>query len=131
MHALLMHGPAKALPWSSPTVTHQTQASTQALGTALAQAVQAVKAYRGAVQADEGHSAAALALVKLHLEGGEQEAGCAACAQLLASQPHNLEARLLMVHLLCAKVCSDCLTSTGSVTEQHAPMLALSTVTAG
>ena len=68
--------------------------------------LQAVKAYKGAVQADEGHPAAALALVKLHLDKGEVEAGRSVCAQLLTTQPNNVDAQLLMVQLLCTQVSS-------------------------
>ena len=66
--------------------------------------MQAVKAYKGAVQAHEGHPAAALALVKLHLDKGDIEAARSVCAQFLASQPDNVDAQLLMVQLHCSQV---------------------------
>ena len=67
-------------------------------------AIQAVEAYQGAVKADAGHHAAALALAKLHLDRGEAEAGRAVCTQLLAEQPDSVQAHLLMVHLLSTEV---------------------------
>ena len=66
--------------------------------------VQAVEAYEAAVKADAGHHAAALALAKLHLDRGEEEAGRVVCTHLLAAQPDNVQARLLMVQLLSTQV---------------------------
>ena len=66
--------------------------------------LQAVEAYEGAVRVDGAHHAAALALAKLHLDKGEEEAGRAVCGQLLTAQPDNVEAQLLMVHLLATQV---------------------------
>lgn len=67
-------------------------------------AMQAVEAYEGAVRVEGAHHAAALALAKLHLDKGEEEAGRAVCAQLLTAQPENVEAQLLMVQLLSTQV---------------------------
>lgn len=65
---------------------------------------QAAEAYEGAVKADAGHHAAALALAKLHLDRGEEEAGRGVCTRLLAAQPDNVQAQLLMVQLLTTQV---------------------------
>lgn len=56
------------------------------------------------MKADAGHTAAALALAKLHLDRGEEEAGRAVCTQLLSAQPDNAQAQLLMVQLLSTQV---------------------------
>ena len=56
------------------------------------------------MKADGGHQAAALALAKLHLDRGEEEAGRGVCAQLLAEQPGSIQAHLLLVQLLTAQV---------------------------
>ncbi len=66
--------------------------------------LQAIEAYQGAVRVDGAHQTAALALAKLHLDKGEEEAGRAVCAQLLTVQPDNTEAQLLMVQLLSTQV---------------------------
>ena len=66
--------------------------------------LQAVEAYKGAVRADGAHHEAALALAKLHLDKGVPGAGRAVCAQLLAAQPNNVEAQLLMVQVLSTQV---------------------------
>ena len=65
---------------------------------------QAVEAYEGAVQVDEGHLSSALALARLHLEQGAPEKGRAVCARLLQAHPNNLDAKLLVVQLLLAQV---------------------------
>lgn len=56
------------------------------------------------MKADGGHQAASLALAKLRLDRGEEEAGRAVCTQLLAVQPGNVQAHLLMVQLLTTQV---------------------------
>lgn len=66
--------------------------------------LQAVEAYEAAVKGDAGHQAAALALAKLHLDRGDEEAGRGVCTQLLAAQPDNVQAQLLMVQLLSTQV---------------------------
>ena len=71
--------------------------------------MQAVEAYQSAVKSDPEHHAAALALAKLHLDSGEEEAGRAVCAGLLAAQPDNVPAQLLMVQLMSMQVCHSCL----------------------
>lgn len=63
-----------------------------------------MEAYQAAVKGDAGHHAAALALAKLHLDRGEEEAGRGVCTQLLAVQPENVQAQLLMVQLLSTQV---------------------------
>ena len=63
-----------------------------------------MEAYQGAVRVDGAHHTAALALAKLHLDKGEEEAGRGVCAQLLTSSPDNVEAQLLMVQLLTTQV---------------------------
>lgn len=65
---------------------------------------QAAEAYQGAVKADAGQHAAALALAKLHLDRGEEEAGRGVCTRLLAAHPDNVQAQLLMVQLLSTQV---------------------------
>lgn len=69
--------------------------------------LQAVAAYQAAVKADAGHHSAALALAKLHLDRGEEEAGRSVCTQLLAAQPDSVQAQLLMVQLLSTQVSSQ------------------------
>lgn len=66
--------------------------------------MQAIETYRQALHLCEGHSAAAVALAKLHLALGQDDKCQEVCTGLLRAQPDNQEAQLMLAELMFSQV---------------------------